>query len=159
MNFQQQASMLLYAEHLPALFNELAHNGRLAITSSGLVYLKVDDAFIDQGFNLLSDKQAVPPDYFNPYLGAHISVIYPEERRLSQLEQLGTHYSFTLQGLASLTIFPKRYYFLVVHAPELLRLRQLYGLTDKLLFKNHCIDLHITVGYTLLQDHTVKLEA
>jgi hypothetical protein len=147
-----QALTCLPIADLSTLFKSLIHRGSLAITPSGLVYLSVDDDFIYRAFAQLADSQAVLPDYFNdPYLGAHISIIYPEEHKLTSIENEGTCYPFTLIGLASMVIFPKRYYFLQVQAPDLMSLRRSFGLSDKLLFKNHWIDLHITVGYTLLQ--------
>jgi hypothetical protein len=135
---------------VPKLFDTVTHlsgKGHLKMNAFGLTYLDIDDNYIHQIFPLIPDMSAMKPEYFGENLvGAHISVIYPEEEICSYKADLNKEHYFTIIGLFSATIENKKYYFLKVKAPTLVSLRRRHGLSDKLSFKNYWIDLHITVG-------------
>jgi len=126
----------------------------LDIQSSGYLeqsfhyfYLKIDDDYIHRLFPLFQDKMITKPDYFNRYtMGAHITIVYPEENKLINEQELGKEHHFKIKEIFSTVIGLKRYYALLVEAPTLLQLRKKYGLSSQLLFKNHWIDFHITFG-------------
>lgn len=126
---------------------QLSMKGHLKMNAFGLTYLDIDDNFIHQIFPLIPDMSAIKPEYFGEDLvGAHISVIYPEEDISCHKSDLNKEHSFTVTGLFFAVIENKKYYVLKVKAPSLTSLRRRQGLPDKLSFKNCLIDLHITVG-------------
>jgi len=113
--------------------------------SSNYTYLKISDAYIHQLFPFVQNKKTSKPDYFNKYsMGAHITIIYPEENRIIHLEELNKEHCFKVISAFSTIIGTKRYYALKVEAASLLQLRRKYLLPDNLAFKNHWIDFHIT---------------
>lgn len=121
--------------------------GKLAISANNLVYLDIDDAYIHQLFPLLNNQQIQRPDYFNKgSIGAHVSVIYPEEKTPVMEKYLNKEYHFKIRELAVAEINLKNYYALLLEAPMLVQLRANHGLPDKLNFKNNWIDFHITIG-------------
>ncbi|WBV65335.1 hypothetical protein PGH44_12590 [Legionella pneumophila] len=67
----------------PALLNkamQLKSIGKVALSQNQLTYLKIHDEWIHELFPLLQNEQIRKPDYFgNESIGAHISIIYPEE--------------------------------------------------------------------------------
>lgn len=137
----------LVAPHLEAVLAPLSRTGKLCVTDLGLTYLDIDDNYIYQTFPLITNPQATLPDYFGENLiGAHISVIYPEEGIQCSNEDLQKPHHFTVSHLFTALLEDKRYYILKVQSPTLTALRRKYGLADKLCFKNHWIDLHITVA-------------
>lgn len=114
-------------------------------TSSNYAYLKISDAYIHQLFPFIQGKKTRKPNYFDKYsMGAHITVIYPQENRALHLEELNQEHHFKVIDAFSTVISQKRYYALKVEAPSLLEIRRKYLLPDKLNFKNHWIDFHIT---------------
>lgn len=122
----------------------LPQKGRL-VSSQGYTYLDIDNDYIHNLFPLLNDPKVCKPDYFDKYtMGAHITVIYPEETRLTKVEEVGQEFTFNIKSAYSGDLGPKRYYFLTVNAPALLKLRRKYGLPDLLSFKNYLIEFHIT---------------
>lgn len=137
---------------LIAQARSLSLSGRLEITADELVYLKINDAFIHELFPLLPKVHDVliKPDYFGEDLiGAHISVIYPEEGTPSPLEELDTIYSFQPVDLFCAHLGPKNYYALKVSSPVLTAIRKKYGLSKLLFFKNQWLPFHITIGVSL----------
>jgi hypothetical protein len=125
----------------------LSVTGKLAISHNHLVYLNIDDAYIHQLFPLLKIPNIEKPDYFCIHgVGAHISVIYPEENKEFKSKYLEEEYNFMLQDMVIAEINLKKYYVLLVDAPALLNIRREHGLPDKLNFKNYEIGFHITVG-------------
>jgi hypothetical protein len=135
---------------VPKLFDTVTHlsgKGHLKMNAFGLTYLDIDDNYIHQIFPLISDMSVMKPEYFGKDLvGAHISVIYPDEDISCHKADLNKEHGFTVIGLFSATIENKKYYFLKVKAPSLISVRRRHGLSNKLFFKNFWIDLHITVG-------------
>lgn len=126
---------------------QLATEGVLRKSKNNLIYLDIDDNYINRLFPLLEDKSIQKPNYFGKGLiGAHISIIYPEEQRIFKPEDLNKNYSFQIKELVKAEINLKNYVVLLINSPELVRLRNKYHLDDQLNFKNHLIDLHITIG-------------
>lgn len=147
MNKQHLSITPVDTPNLSKIVASLSHMGKLEVTDIGLVYLNIDDNYIHHLFALLPDNQAIKPDYFGPNLiGAHISVFYPEENIHCINDDLHQIHHFNVLNLFTANLDSKKYYALKVFSPSLLALRRRYGLTDKLSFKNHWIDFHITVG-------------
>lgn len=135
---------------LPNLMRQAAKlslQGKLALSQNGLVYLEVDNHFIHQLFPLLNNKTIQKPDYFGPSgIGAHITVMYPEEGKKVKAEKLGEQHNFTLQKIVAAQIGTKTYYVLLVASSSLLEIRREHQLTDLLSFKNYAIPFHVTIG-------------
>jgi hypothetical protein len=145
--------VLLDKEQLQQAISHLPKDGLLAQSPTGLVYLKIDDAYIHRVFPLLKEPGIIKPDYFQGEraIGAHISLVYPEEdNNLHNWQaEIGEQYSFTAGSVFSMRINNKHYYALKVVCPPLIKLRTRYGLPQKLCFKRHWVDLHITIGVRL----------
>ncbi len=112
-------------------------------------YLKVDDAYIHAIHPLLAEYgQIEKPDYFsavNP-IGAHISVIYPEDEITPRSENIAQIHTFSLSKLIKVQLGIMEYYALSVISPSLTSLRKAHELPAKLSFKGQEIGFHITVG-------------
>lgn len=136
---QQAAAPVEWAiEHLP-------QSGVLKVARDGFVYLKVDDRYIDELFPLLDKPEYRKPPYFRrPNApGAHISVIYVDERhKTGWIDEIGHKYSFKITGMGSVPADTQEYIVLEVAAPGLERLREKYGLSP--LLKGH--QFHITIA-------------
>jgi hypothetical protein len=136
---------------LTAAAAKLNAAGQLHLYYGGLTYLDVSDEYIHELFPLLGDSQISKPDYFGRRsIGAHITVIYPEEQTIPDKEELNQAHSFQITGIYTAVLGIKKYYMLGVAAPSLLALRKRYGLADKLCFRKHLVDLHITIGVQVL---------
>lgn len=121
--------------------------GNIVVTSNNLTCLKVDDAYIHRLFPLLPMPGITKPDYFSANgIGAHISIIYPEEKVALAAQQIGSQHSFAVTGIFTTVIHQKRYYALKVMAPTLIAMRESYQLSKELNFKNYWISLHITIA-------------
>ncbi len=135
---------------LPALVSatsRLQCAGKLARSKNNLVYLNIDDAYIHDLFPLLQNQGVKMPDYFGAgAVGAHISVIYPEENKAINNEDLDQEHHFVVKELITAKIEHKTYYAFLIESPSLLRLRRRLGLPDLLCFKNYAIGFHITIG-------------
>lgn len=133
-------NLLKAAHHLPA-------KGRLAISENKLVYLDIDDDYIHQLFPYLKNQSIIKPDYFGEKsIGAHITVIYPEEQKTIKQKEFNQEHLFSIKELVTAEIGPKLYYVLLVESPSLLQLRKKYNLPDLLNFKGYSIGFHITIG-------------
>jgi hypothetical protein len=126
----------------------LPHLGILE-NRSGFIYVKVDDAYIHQLISFLQSQGFEEPPYFGKpeLVGAHITVVYPDEVKkygLKTLSEEGSIISFTLKNCK--VIHPPQWkevdeiYLIVVDAPELDSIRSKYGLP-----KRHYA-FHITIG-------------
>ena len=112
-------------------------------------YLKIDDDFIHFIHPALNSYGAVDkPDYFKPPedVGAHISVIYPEENIHVNRKHIGQKHLFSIDGLIKARFGLKEYFALSIISPSLAVFRQKYGLDPKPTFKGQQIVFHITVG-------------
>lgn len=123
-------------------------DGKLAISNNNLVYLDVDDAYINLLFPLLQNQRIEKPDYFGEKFsgGAHITLIYPDENKKINKNELGDKHDFIFKDIAAAEINQKTYYVLLVESPSLLQLRRRYALSDMLNFKGYSIAFHITIG-------------
>lgn len=128
--------------------NQLAATGTLK-SSNGFVYVDVDDDYIHKLIKFIQPYGFEEPPYFgNPGLvGAHITVIYPDEAEkyaLGELKECGETITFKPKGC--MTVQPPNWeevtevYFLVVNAPKLDKIRKKYELPKRE------YDFHITIG-------------
>jgi len=126
-------------------------SGILARSANNLIYLDVDDAYIHHLFPLLTQPGINKPNYFgNGMAGAHISVIYLEENRVFNPQDLGKEYLFKINELVIAEMNLKKYFVLLANCPDLVQLRAKYGLAKQLNFKGYWIDLHITIAVSRL---------
>lgn len=141
----------LHDHELLAAANNLPLFGILKISANTLCYLKIDDNYIRQLFFLL--KKKIPnktikmPDYFGKEkIGAHISVIYPEEKINVSMSDVGQTHHFNIMDLMAAKIHNKEYYALRIQSNSLQMLRAKYFLPSMLNFKGYLINLHITIA-------------
>ncbi|HSW87395.1 MAG TPA: hypothetical protein VLG49_07865 [Rhabdochlamydiaceae bacterium] len=112
----------------------------------GFVYVDLDDAYIHQLVTFIQDEGFEEPSYFGNenLVGAHISVIYPNEMNKDKIEEYGEMIHFEIKGCE--VVHPPNWqgidevYIIVVESPELDRIRMKYGLPIKK------YDFHITIG-------------
>lgn len=148
LNFEKFESPLLVATAL-----KFKQSGQLAVSPNRLTYLNINDHYIHQLFPLLPNEKnkIVKPDYFGENsIGAHISVIYPEENTMVSDEDIGIEHYFKIIGTFTADLNLKRYYVLKIESDSLHHLRKKYNLPEKLLFKEHLVDFHITIGVSFL---------
>lgn len=125
--------------------NRLSHKGTLMENPDGYVYLKVEDSYIHQLFPMLSNPKYNAPPYFRrkDSPGAHVSVIYKDERhKTGAISEIGQTFIFTPNNLAVVPEKTQRWIVLQVESPGLEALRRKYGLSP--LLKGH--DFHITIA-------------
>lgn len=122
--------------------------GKTAVSKNNLTYLKVDDQMIHQLFPLLPQNDLLQkPDYFGVEgVGAHISLIYPQEQILIEESDLNQVYDFTIKGFCKAVLGAKTYYVLRVKSDALVALRQQYGLPEYCCFQSYAVDFHMTIG-------------
>jgi hypothetical protein len=139
----------LDAPALVAKARKLPSTARLKVSAAKLTYLAINDDYIHQLFPLLPEKAIKKPDYFTEdSIGAHISVVYPEENCVPT-QYLNQEFSFTTTAVFAAELAGNKYYVLGVEAPELLHVRHIYGLPKKLSLYGHWVDLHITLGKSI----------
>ena len=121
--------------------------GNTQLTENNLFCLKVDDSYIHQLFPILEDEQIKKPNYFgSKSIGGHITIIYPEENRIINADDLQQEHHFLVKNIVTAEINQKTYYVLLVDSPSLLQLRKKYHLPELLCFKGYSIGFHITIG-------------
>lgn len=142
--------------NFPHLINDarcLLSKGHTDKTENNLFCLKIDDAYIHQLFPLLKDEHVKKPDYFGEKsVGAHITIIYPEENKKINVHDLQQEHSFFVKDIVTVEIGQKIYYVLLVDSPSLLQLRRKYGLSDLLCFKGYSVGFHITIAVRMKLD-------
>lgn len=117
--------------------------------SNGFVYLDLDDAYIRKLISYIEQYGFEEPPYFGTpdLVGAHISVIYPEElvdQEAKKIKELGNNISFT--SLECQIVHPPKWggieeiYLVVIEAKELSKIRESYGLPVQ------NFPFHITIG-------------
>lgn len=135
---------------LPKLIDaaqRLSSTGSTLTTKNNLFCLNIDDNYIHQLFPLLEDPQVKKPNYFGEKsVGAHITIIYPEESKNIDAYDLQQEHGFFVKNIVTAEIGQKIYYVLLVDSPSLLQLRRKYNLPDLLSFKGYSIGFHITIG-------------
>lgn len=118
------------------------------------LYLEVPNEVIDAFLKMIPERGLGKPSLANhptEYVGAHISVIYPEEmkRVKKRVKEIGDDFQYTLGKLYRTR--PDKWgdveevYFITVNSPQLEGLRRKYGLRPKL--NDH--DFHLTVAIRL----------
>ena len=115
--------------------------GTLSQNSQGLIYLNVDNRFINAMIPYLKAYGLVRPPYFNLFgspEGAHIPVISGREATFHYLEkvtEIDREFTFEIEGLYSIepTLWPEveQVWFFKVRSPELEKLRRKYFLIEK----------------------------
>jgi hypothetical protein len=123
----------------------LPKQGALKISDERLVYLDIDDNYIHQLFPLIGYIGVRKPDYFSMGIGAHISVIYPNEHE-AHIHETDSFYQFEVINLFKAQTEDAMYFALKVKSPELLKLRSQYQLAPQLNLNGYSVDLHITIG-------------
>jgi len=127
--------------------NHLPLQGRLQFTS-GFVYVDVDDDYIHCLIPFIEREGFEEPPYFgrSDLVGAHITVIYPEEvkkYRIHNIKECGKtiHFSVkTCQVVQPPSWGGDEIYLIIVDVPELNKIRDQYGLPKSEL------PFHITIG-------------
>ena len=129
------------------------NSGKLAATNDELAYLNINDDYVHRLYPLLHQHfpEAEKPDYFGEGLiGAHVTVIYPEEKTSLIKKEIGREHEFKIIDLFSAILNGKTYYALRVNAPTLIQLRREHHLPEKLCFKGHWVQMHVTIGTSYL---------
>jgi len=119
-------------------------------------YLKLEDDFLIDLFPRLKETIKDPiklPDYFSHGdIGAHISVIYPEEintpekKASIQKNTFELKHTFQILELIKMPLPHKTYYVLSVLAPSLTAIRTEFGLSPLLNFRELWVPFHITLA-------------
>jgi hypothetical protein len=125
---------------------KLSSYGVLKKTEEGLVYLDIDDRFINDLFSFINEEGFEKPPYFDKEkgVGAHITVVYPTENANTQVLPIGKAFPFTIkecQIVRPATWAELEALFLVtVDASQLDALRATLNLPKK------TYSFHITIG-------------
>jgi hypothetical protein len=127
--------------------NDLPHYGILK-NSSEFVYVEIDEKYIHKLVAFIQKDGFEEPPYFgSSNVGAHITVIYPNEIQkygTREIQECGEKIFFTPKECQ--IVHPPRWegmdevYLIVVEAPELDKIREKYGLPKRE------YDFHITIG-------------
>lgn len=126
----------------------LNNHGRI-MKDNDYFFLKIDDDFIHKLYpELTSYENIQKPDYFaDPQkIGAHISIIYPEEKTLLHSENLGGIHTFQIKDLCKTILDLKEYYVLRVDSPSLDDLRIRHNLPLQPKYKDQIFGFHITIA-------------
>ncbi|WP_420422035.1 hypothetical protein [Simkania sp.] len=134
---------------LEVINSNLPLSGTLKQESDGFTYVDLDDRYIHELIQHLPREGFSEPPYFGPGLiGAHITVIMPEEwTSIQKVEECGTKVSFSLKECE--IVHPERediseVFLITIQAPALGALRAKYG------FSPPAFDFHITLGTKML---------
>lgn len=129
-------------------------------------YLKVEDDYILKLFPLLKEYKEIKEkendiklaDYFGPgpnNVGAHISVVYPEECEGDlYMQEVGQMFDFKILNLLEVAVFNKTFYALTVSSSKLELLRNKYGLSSKLSYHGLLVPFHITIAISIPKDRS-----
>lgn len=131
--------------HNPNLFKYvqqyLPKTGTLRATRQGFVYIDLNDNRVMEVLKQLKDSRYVMNRNVSS-VGPHISVMCEDESKGKKIIEFGKKFHFTPLGFYTMLMDDREYFMLAVDAPELVKLRQKYGLTPKL--NGHTF--HITLG-------------
>ena len=136
------------SEILDAIEKNLTCHGSLKRTGD-LVYLDIDDNFIHELVSFIQKEEFEAPPYFGDpdLVGAHITVIYPDEMEtygIDMVPELGSMMEFV--PTACQIVYPSEWeevdevYLVIVDAPKLDTIRKQLGLPEKI------YRYHITIG-------------
>lgn len=133
-----------------------AHHAILHLSFEGQVkqdknylYLKVDDGFIHLSYPFIKTLQILKPDYFSDrkkQMGAHISIIYPEEKAYIQKKFIDSVHCFTLGAIKSLKLGKKIFHAFQVQSESLSEIRRQHQLPNQLKFRGQYVPFHLTIG-------------
>jgi len=157
-----------YPEIIQHIHHTLNRTGTLAFCeATNYCYLKILDAYIFDAFSLLENKPLnMPikmPDYFtaNNPIGAHISLVYPEENNASRVRDyiqskpvVLNAISFKVNVLLSVNVFNKTQFVIVVTSPQLDAIRKKFDLPEKLNYHGLLVPFHITIATSYPQQET-----
>lgn len=133
------------AEQLSAL----SKKGQVKINSDQYVYLDIDDDYIHRAMRAINDDSIRLPSYFDDqtdHIGAHISIIYPEEGIRPDDSEAGLELTFDIGSMFYAELEGKGYYALGVNCPEIILLRDRHALPDMLCLHGYEVPPHITVA-------------
>lgn len=123
----------------------LPNTGVLKLSSKKLLYLDIDDRFVHNLCPLLNNAKIAEPDYFSTGIGAHISVIYPNEIENPNFE-FGALATFEIDSLFSAETKDKIYFIVTINSTDLLQIRISNKLAKKLNLNGLIVDMHTTLG-------------
>jgi len=127
----------------------LSARGFIKFDSSGFLCVDIDDDYIHRIFPLIKIDHLGKPKYFDEktnFIGAHISIIYPEENPATSPNITDTLCDFKIVNLFHARLEDKSYYALKIIAPELTNFRIKMGLSKQLTLKGCTVPLHVTVA-------------
>lgn len=135
-----------YALYKTAARSEAWLTGVLGQTKDGFVYVNVSNDVINGFYHCLDEDKAIQPPYreekYNG-IGAHISVMDPEEIEGHHFRERGNKIRYQVRGVFQANPDRgkmSRIWALEVHSPELENIRRRYGLSPNL--RGH--SFHIT---------------
>ena len=119
--------------------------GRLKVHEKQLVYLDIDNRFINELCPLIEHEKVEKPDYFSMGIGAHISIIYPNET-MKPIFESNQIIHFQIANLFKAETSQAIYYGLVMESPDLIKIRKANNLSEQMNFNGYIIDIHATIG-------------
>ena len=134
----KNAKLLATAKLLP-------QQGILRLSHEKLLYLDIDDRFINELHPLIGETEVEKPDYFSIGMGAHISIIYPNEgKEIAFIENQA--FKFQVENFFKAQTPHAIYFAISVFSSDLINIRRTHCLEDKLNFKGFGVPMHITIG-------------
>lgn len=119
--------------------------GSIKLSPGKLLYLNIDDQFIHELHPLIEQQNVEKPDYFSMGIGAHISIIYPnEQNELNFIENQPVE--FKIGHFFKAKTHYATYFALTVFSPELLKIRRAHHLEKRLNLNGFIVPMHITIG-------------
>ena len=127
--------------------NKLPKEGVVKQLSNRFAFLDINNEYIHTLWPLLSSSGFKKPDYFKKgSVGAHITLVYPDENKTLKPEYLNQKHFFSIDQLAIAELGEKSYLVLLIKSDSLITLRKNHGLPPLLNFNGYEIGLHITIG-------------
>ena len=129
----------------------MPRTGILYKLETGYVYLKISEAFIDELLPLieLPPTQRLVLDRRMDDVGAHISIVYPDEIQTAfEVPDLGKSIDFEIQGLSvyTATVHEKSYSVLLIKSVALEQLRISVHLGKEPIYHGVRVPFHITLA-------------
>jgi len=138
--------------NLVKMISCLTSTGKITRTNTGYIYADIDNEFIHRSFALLKntlDINIQKPDYFSldtDFIGAHISLVYPEENQTSEADFFDAQCHFSVEDIFSTVLDSKTYYGLKIVSQDITQFRKNLGLPEFLSIKGHTVFPHITIA-------------
>ena len=146
--FGKIISNSLFHPRLIKKANTLNNQG-IVKQDNGYCFLKISDDFVHGLYPELNQfGEFEKPDYFNTpqEIGAHITIIYPEENTSIKACDLGQIHTFHAKDLLKARLDSKEYIVVLIESPSIIEIRAKYQLAPQPTYKRNGIDLHITIG-------------